>query len=88
VLRDFSRTSFEPLFIVSSALRMGRQASLEFHVDDGADHLRDMAGGVRDFFHFFAIADVLASYLVEIATGDRFASERLGARNDFDQFFW
>ncbi len=36
----------------------GRQIAVELHVDDGADHLRDSAGGIRDIRHF----DVLISH--------------------------
>ena len=51
MLRDFHN---QPRAVVHRLQRIEdrRQVALELHVDDGADHLRDVADGVRDFFHF------------------------------------
>ena len=43
----------------------GRQVAVELHVDDGADHLGDAAGGIRDIRHF-----VTSSFLaLRVTTG-------------------
>ena len=51
VLRDFEH---EARAIVHCFERVedSRQIALELHVDDGADHLRDAAGGICDIRHF------------------------------------
>ena len=41
-----SSTSRLPLLVVSSAFKIFRQITVEMHVDDSADHLRDAADGI------------------------------------------
>ena len=51
MLRDFEN---EAIAVVDRLERVEdrRQVAVELHVDDGADHLGDAAGGVRDIGHF------------------------------------
>ena len=50
MLRDLEH---EPVAVVDRLERVQnrRQVAVELHVDDGADHLGDAAGGVRDIRH-------------------------------------
>ena len=51
MLRDFEHKA---IAIVDRLKRVenGRQIAVELHVDDGADHLGDTAGGICDIRHF------------------------------------
>ena len=51
MLRDFEHKA---IAVVDRLKRVenGRQVAVELHVDDGADHLGDAAGGIRDISPF------------------------------------
>ena len=65
-----SSTSRAPLFIGLQRVENRRQVALELHVDDGADHLGDVARRVRDSQFWPCLTSSLSNFL-GIAASDR-----------------